>query len=209
MSRNRKGLMGVVGVAVVALALCLSSTAGTIAGTDHDFSSQGWSNGEICVVCHTPHNANTTVTAAPLWNHQVSTATYTVYSSGTLNATVGQPDGATKLCLSCHDGTVAIDSFGGRTGTQMMSGGALVGTSLSNDHPVSFTYDSALATTDAGLKNPASATSGLGSTIAADMLDGGKMQCSSCHDVHNGSGVSKLLLKSNAGSALCLTCHTK
>ena len=182
-----------------------------ITGSAHDFSTATWntSNQEICIVCHTPHNA-TTLPDAPLWNHALSTATYTLYASGTLNATMGQPDGSSKLCLSCHDGTVAIANYGGVTnGTVFMTGTNLVSTDLSNDHPVSFLYDAALASADPGLRNPTTALSGLGGTISANMLISGKMQCSSCHDVHNGAGVAGLLLKSNTGSALCLTCHNK
>jgi predicted CXXCH cytochrome family protein len=194
----------------------LMSTLGfgqNIAGSDHDFSGETWNpGGEICEVCHTPHNAVTGLTA-PLWNHEVSTATYTLYTSTvspSFDATASQPDGTSKLCLSCHDGTVAMDNFGGQTGgTDFMTGDHLLGTDLSNDHPISFTYDTALATTDGGLFDPATASSGLGSTIASDLLLANKVQCSSCHDVHNGSGVAKLLVKSNAGSALCLTCHNK
>ena len=185
--------------------------AQTIVGSAHDFSGQSWNTTtEICVVCHTPHNAVTSVASAPLWNHAVTNATFTPYSSGTLNAVVGQPDGSSKLCLSCHDGTVALENFGGVTnGTQFITGAALVGTNLSNDHPVSFTYDATLAANDGGLFNPTTTQSGLGGTITNTMLTAGKMQCSSCHDVHNGAGIAGLLLKTNASSALCLTCHDK
>jgi predicted CXXCH cytochrome family protein len=183
-----------------------------IAGSSHDFSTKTWNtSGEICIVCHTPHNANTSVSDAPLWNHTLSaTATYTMYTSSTLNSTAGQPDGSSKLCLSCHDGTVALENFGGvTTGTNLLTGTTVLGTNLSNDHPISITYDAALATADGGLHNPSSALSGLGGTIAANMLTAGKMQCSSCHDVHNSAGINGLLKKTNAGSALCLTCHNK
>jgi hypothetical protein len=101
---------------------------------------------------------------------------------------MGQPSGVSKLCLSCHDGTVAEDSFGGQVGTTFMSGSALVGTDLSNDHPISFTYDDTLAGNDGGLYPPSTTNSGLGGTIAADMLFGGSMECGSCHDVHNADG---------------------
>ncbi len=183
-----------------------------ITGTKHDFSAAGWnSTGEICVVCHTPHNADITVTNAPLWNHEVTTATFQTYSSFTFDGsgTIGQPDGVSKLCLSCHDGTIALESFGGATGSTFMTGDALLGTDLRNDHPVSFTFDAALATIDGGLYDPTSALSGLGGTIDVDMLRGGKVQCVSCHEPHNKYGHDKFLRKSNAGSALCLTCHDK
>ncbi len=198
-------------ISVMILVVAGLSFSQSIVGSAHDFSNENWNNtSEICVVCHTPHNADNTVSDAPLWNHEVTAATFTPYSSSSLNATVGQPDGSSKLCLSCHDGTVAVDNFGGRTnGNQFVSGSEKIGTDLSDDHPVSFTYDGALASADGGLYDPATTNSGLGGTIDNDMLIGSKMQCASCHDVHNGSGVGNLLVKSNSGSNLCLTCHQK
>jgi predicted CXXCH cytochrome family protein len=193
-------------IAVLGLAGCALAA---ISGSAHDFSANGWANQQICLPCHTPHNADLTVADSPLWNHAVTTATFQIYASGTLDATVAQPAGASKLCLSCHDGSVAVDSFGGATGTTLVTGGALVGTDLRNDHPISFTYDATLATTDGGLHDPATTNSGLGGTISHDMLQGGRMECSSCHDVHNQYNQSFLLLKSNNASALCLTCHNK
>ena len=181
-----------------------------ITGSAHDFSSDTWNaSGEMCIVCHTPHNAVSGT--AVLWNHEATAvATFTVYSSTTLDATVGQPAGNSKLCLSCHDGTVALENFGGvTTGTNFIVAGANVGTDLSNDHPISFAYNTALATSDGGLFNPSTATSGLGGTIAADLLFGNSMECASCHDVHNAGGNSFLLRITNAASALCLTCHNK
>jgi predicted CXXCH cytochrome family protein len=203
-----------IAVSLVILILCLFCGIGigqTIVGSAHDFSSASWNTtGQICVVCHTPHNADVSVNDAPLWNHQLTVATFTPYSSASLNATVGQPDASSKLCLSCHDGTVAVDNFGGvTTGTHFITGGSLIGTDLLDDHPVSFTYDAALALADGGLADPTTANSGLGGTINDDMLIGGKVQCASCHDVHNASGIAMLLIKSNAQSDLCLTCHTK
>lgn len=67
---------------------------------------------EICVYCHTPHGG--TKGATPLWNRKLSSATYTPYTSSSLDAAailggpLGQPGGSSKLCLSCHDGTLAI-----------------------------------------------------------------------------------------------------
>jgi len=183
----------------------------SIVGSAHDFSDDTWNtSGQICLVCHTPHNADVSVSNAPLWNHETTTATFTTYSSATMDATTGQPDASSKLCLSCHDGTVAVDNFGDQTGgSHFLSGNSNIGTALSDDHPISFTYDAALASADDGLYDPSTANSGLGGTINADMLIGSQVQCASCHDVHNGSGVAKLLKKSNEASALCLTCHNK
>jgi len=192
-----------------------------ISGSVHDFSTNPNTFGQICVVCHAPHNVATPV-IPPLWNHEVTTATYIVYDSPTLDAgPLGQPSGSTLLCLSCHDGTVAVDSFGGATGTQFISGPSNLGTDLSNDHPISFTYDTALATTDGGLWDPSGTTVTIGSggftrtgTIQEVMLQADQLQCASCHDVHNdfvagGIGGDPLLLISKSSSKICLTCHNK
>ncbi len=215
MSRKTSKTVRVLSLAATSvLIIGLASTAGAqIAGSAHDFSSYGWSNGRICEPCHTPHNANTTVALAPLWNHDVTSAVYSVYSNpATLDAVVGQPAGISKLCLSCHDGTVAVDSFGGASGTTFISSvdpGADFGTDLSDDHPISFTYDGALATADGELFDPTTTGSGLGGTIQDDMLYSNQVECASCHDVHNVAGNPYLLVKTNTASALCLTCHDK
>lgn len=185
-----------------------------IANSAHDFSGQGWGTTEICEPCHTPHNADITVSDAPLWNHEVTTATFTLYSSSTLDATINQPEKSSKLCLSCHDGTVALDNFGGNTtGTNFIDSEHLIGTDLSNDHPVSFTYNAALSTADGGLFDPSTEITVLGGTIEADLLFGAtgnaSLECASCHDVHNGSGLEDLLRIDNDASAFCLTCHDK
>ena len=199
--------------------------AGTIVGTAHDFSASGFSGGEICVVCHTPHHADTTVTEAPLWNHELTTQTFAMYTSPTLDAPQdAQPTGASKLCLSCHDGATAIDSFGGNVGTIFMGGSAAVGANddLTDDHPISITYDAALATVDQGLHDPTATTVTVGEggdktrtgTVSDLMLPADKVQCSSCHDVHNnfvvpGTNGDPFLKVSKAKSAICLTCHNK
>jgi predicted CXXCH cytochrome family protein len=171
-------------------------------------------------VCHTPHNALDEL-AAPLWNHEVTgVSTYTLYDSTTLDATINPPSGVSKLCLSCHDGTVAVDNYGGEAaGTVFMGAGALsdtaaFGSDLSNDHPISFTYNDALATTDGGLATPTTDPSGItgGTTIDADLLFAGSLECASCHDVHDAAAAGvggHLLVKPNTDSDLCLTCHEK
>jgi len=181
------------------------------AGSKHDFSDDAWSGGDSCEVCHDAcmmfygDDGN----GAPFWNHEVTTSTYTLYSSSTFDgaATITQPDGVTKLCLSCHDGTVALDSYGGATGSTYITGSALIGTDLSGTHPVSFVYDSALAIADGNLHDPSTAPSGLGGTIAEDLLYNNRLECASCHNVHDKYDQLGLLVINNTGSALCLTCH--
>jgi hypothetical protein len=172
-----------------------------------------------CDGCHVPHNASR-LPGVPLWNGSDTTVTFTMYSSATFQGAIdGQPSGASKLCLSCHDG--ANPNFLWMTDSKKFSSG-----DLSNSHPVSFVYDSALAAADRGLKDP-SQPSTLGRTIAQDLLDPeGKMQCNSCHDVHT-SGIGKSQLRGydygmstvpNAdgstsqvhhGPELCRMCHLK
>jgi hypothetical protein len=69
--------------------------------------------GEVCVYCHTPHGANTTVTL-PLWNRTMKATTYTTYNqlgTSSLTQAVAQPGVNSLACLSCHDGQTAIDSI--------------------------------------------------------------------------------------------------
>lgn len=136
-----------------ALSLLLVSYAkADITGSAHDFSKfsggGSWSEGEICKPCHTPHNAIATDLTGRLWNHTITTASYTLHGSsstataigGSIDAgkagSVNDMDARTRLCLSCHDGTVALDSFGGKTGSTFISSTANLGNDLRNDHPV-------------------------------------------------------------------------
>jgi len=54
-------------------------------------------------VDHAIHHtiANTSISEAPLWSHAITAvAAYTVYGgTSTLDATVGQPAGISKLCF--------------------------------------------------------------------------------------------------------------
>ena len=213
----------------VLLVICRTAGAGSISASAHDFTSTGsggstWNiagtTQQICAICHTPHKADTTNTA--LWNHSNTVQTYTLYSSTTMRATMAQPGQSSKLCLSCHDGTVAVDSFGGNTGTHTIATTSrrnLGAAALNDDHPIGFTYDGTLATANGSLFDPSSKSVTIGAsptktdTIANLLLYGGKMECSSCHDVHNtfvvganGTGMVKI---STAGSAICLACHNK
>ena len=194
--------------------LCLGQN---IKGSPHDYSTKTASNtsGELCIVCHAPHG--TDANAVPLWNHNTTTSIFSTYIGYKFDAlpSITAPDGASKLCLSCHDGVSAVNQFGGRlngtSGTPQYLGvhASNLGIDLTNDHPVSFVYNTALATLDGALKDPSTATTSLGGTIATDMLDiNGKVQCPSCHEVHDQT-IYRFGKISNAGSALCLTCHNK
>jgi predicted CXXCH cytochrome family protein len=183
----------------------------SVVNSKHNLSISGPGNvraateGDVCVFCHAPHSK---AGQTPLWNHAQSTAAYTPYTSSTLKAKVGQPTGASKLCLSCHDGTVALGMVDNRrlpiqmrsAGAAMPVGGTRLGTDLSGHHPVSFTYDASLASINGELRDPMV----LQQQVRLDKQR--QVQCTSCHDPHRNQ-YGKFLVMDNTGSALCLDCH--
>jgi len=190
-----------------------------LTGTGHDFSGTTWSGGDVCAPCHTPHAV--LATDAPLWNHEATISSFTLYGVGstTMNATVNQPTDASAACLGCHDGATALDAFNGDETvaeglTTVMTQApetygpngnktALVGTSLTNDHPVSIDYQQAITNGELWL-NPAAGA-------VLDLLRNGQVQCSSCHEPHN-QGVDAsygFLRVDNTNSNMCTTCHNK
>lgn len=184
---------------------------------------------EVCIFCHTPHNA---MPDTPLWNHEVtSVQNYINYYSDTLKAYPpgGAPpiDGFSKLCLSCHDGTIALGAIiGSQRGTiEMLSipgiveGGRLssgatgyLGTDLSGGHPISFVFDANLAS----IRNAEPDIMHLNWPIVdADVKlyptqDGYGVQCTSCHDpcgeAKGGPGAPPFWRKTTYDD-VCLVCH--
>lgn len=198
-------------IASLAGGSCLAGT-GSIVGTKHNLSASGpgdvraLTEDKICVFCHTPHNATP---FTPLWNKDIEGGNYTLYTSSTLSVTPGHPSGPTRLCLSCHDGTIALGEIVNppsgtppiiamTAGNERLSSGmsSYLGTDISNDHPVSFSYYEALP-------NPE-----LADTLPPILhtYGGGNVHCTTCHDPHDDT-FGKFLVMSNAYSALCITCH--
>ncbi len=227
------------------LAVPSAQAAGTVVGSAHDLRVTGGGTPigtglvQVCVSCHTPHQATTAAAQDPLWNHTASTfgGTYGVYASTTLQAapqdfgagTIGSLN-TSQLCLSCHDGTVSVLSmykqpnFGGTptaaalagfsaAGVMLNTNSAYVGTSLTDDHPVNFTFNAALATADGAIVTPASATCVTGAApcntpLFTGGVSGSAVQCATCHNPHDPTN-QPFLRVDNTGSALCLTCHIK
>jgi predicted CXXCH cytochrome family protein len=216
-----KKLVGLLTVAVTGL-LFSGLASAQLVGSSHDLTVEIPALSNACQVCHAPH-ANLNADTDMLWNHVDSTVLaggYTVYSSPTLDAvTAGQPGATSLLCLSCHDGTVAVDSYGLVVGTQTIdtftNGGTAFGVSLGNDHPIGISYDDQI---DLELNIDTTAVN-FNTTVAsagtvADLLFSDIVECGSCHDVHNtqsnaGAAGEGLLRVSNTGSTLCLACHKK
>lgn len=205
-----------------------------VAGTKHDLSGATGNTGasntdagttETCVYCHTPHQSITNDTI-PLWNQQLSTeSSYGVYASNTMDGSpteVGNGgDEATatvsNLCLSCHDGTVAIGSLTNPSnieGAPTIGGDSIdtdetllstvttnLGADLSDDHPINFSYDTSL-TNDDGLADASTVTTAGLELFGTD----NEVQCASCHNPHDDTN-GMFLRASMDSSGLCTTCH--
>ena len=88
-------------------------TQSTIGGGAEKMDPYRNDYGEVCVYCHTPHRASTVVNV-PLWNRTINTGSYLTYDTlgtSSLNSNVSQPGINSLACLSCHDGTLAVDSI--------------------------------------------------------------------------------------------------
>lgn len=233
--------------------------------TVHNLSSTGTGDvktneaeTEVCVFCHTPHGA-TTFPGAPLWNRTVND-TYTAYTSSSLDAetimggSLDSPAGSSKLCLSCHDGTLALGTvnvFAGQTNytfsmnstTMPDDAGSLtgftrnLGTNLTNDHPISLTYDNALAVADGELFSPAAGAGahidlrspGVKPLVPLEPTGAGgagQIQCATCHDPHIHDPTASTSIKflrlnrfqqgpvadgsfTELNDIVCLACHDK
>jgi len=182
----------------------------SIVGTAHDLSGTSPNTTQTCVYCHAPH-AGVTGLAAPLWNrNNPDPATFTMYSSPTIDMTIaaGGPQGVSLACLSCHDGVTAFNALvnapnDGTAQTGTVGGSAVIGLDLSNDHPISVTYD---PTADTAFKSAASVTGAGGLELFGASAD--QVECASCHNPHDDTN-GRFLRKSNASSAICTTCHIK
>lgn len=268
------------GVALLAAGLlgsAFSAPQSNIRDTAHNLSRTGKPNslsnvrapagGEtaVCAFCHTPHGASTSV-KGPLWNRSASVATYNRYTSLSMDGNnmfegfTNQPAGSSLLCLSCHDGMVALGNVNvlkgaasqtinlqNTDGGKMPAGpqGALsgftrhIGTDLTNDHPVSITYNDALAAQDGEMtrmtSNQPEARDTIGGHILGIRSSGfkpllpleptgiggiGQVQCGTCHDPHLSSEkflrLNRFQVVAPTGAnfnentdQICLACHPK
>ena len=164
-----------------------------------------------CTFCHAPHSgigANT-----PLWNQTLSKATYTPYTSTTYveqsstQPTLGAPS---SLCLSCHDGTVAVGQsavYGKIPVTGAMASVDSFGTNLSGSHPSSLI----LPMKDAS--NLVASLVSQGKTAdptGAIKLINSNIECTSCHNAHV-QGTDRIaqnfLVRDSSSGQMCLACH--
>lgn len=202
---------------ILCMCLVLAAAGGsaraqkTIVGSPHDLSVSGPGpihalyEEQVCIFCHAPHN---TTGQRPLWNRHMPPTHYRIYESSTTDARVGQPSGPSKMCLSCHDGALALGLLASRppndpvvmTDRTIPPGGSDLTRDLSDDHPIGFRYDRALSNRDPQIKSP---------DVVTDLLPLGphrEMHCTTCHDPHNNE-LGDFLRVPNERSAICLSCH--
>lgn len=204
---------------------------------------------QICIFCHTPHAAEPV--AAPLWNRPQPIGTFSLYGgnlaikgdlpgSSTIPAaaqygpTYGDyPNGASRLCMSCHDGVTAIGVGLLRTGDDIvMTGtnlddGSLLGSlgsviDLATSHPISFIYNNSVAASIDGVystMNPPGpyyqGPSAFDAGVKSPLDSQSRMQCTTCHDPHYDTSLSNAALppfwqnpsSTNPYEDLCAQCH--
>jgi predicted CXXCH cytochrome family protein len=197
--------------------------------TKHNFTSPArspnayfYGTRQVCVFCHTTHNGDPNM--GGLWNHETNQSqSYQMYDSWTLDMPqAAGPHKGSLVCLSCHDGAIAVNSLNNLPGSEgagnygtpdgsaldgtgriVASSDAFVGTDLSDDHPVGITYDASQDPTGFVAKT------GVPTNYPDKLLSEGLyVECSSCHDPHDDT-YSNFLVESNVNSNLCTRCHTK
>jgi len=170
----------------------------------------------------------------PLWNHDLTPnyALFTMYQNGPGAPQTGpkasqaiqngmEPGGTSLLCLSCHDGSVAVNAYGNANAECATSsgGGGTIGSCyvigkdayLGNHHPIGFDYDAVQAVDDE-IRSADTADLTATSSVRDHLYGAGNtvMECGTCHAVHNkGNTGETLLWRSDINSELCLTCHDK
>ncbi len=212
-------------ILAAAMAFFASTASAAITGSSHDFSIGTYAatigGGSACAYCHMPHNSpytSATAPGAPLWARNITySATYTPYNSSVTGhqTPATTPNAGSRVCLSCHDGTQAMAvvfqpsgvgtqsiATSGNTTQTMNAGGTMVGTDLSNDHPVSVTYSTTTA------------TFGLTATPLAvfNVAVGGTVECTSCHNAHNARNASnnypnRQFMAATGANDFCGGCH--
>ena len=192
-----------------------SDRPAAVIGSKHDLSATGpvtakSVRADACVFCHGSHSTLSTTDSAvtaPLWNRDLPVNTYNTYDSSTYNAGAASAAmGRSKLCLSCHDGTIAPGQTlsGEFTPLEGDSKGGLLGTDLSRDHPF------AIRPVDDGQLALSLFTDPPETQDPTVQLRSGVIDCLTCHSSHVPDldpTVPKFLVRSNRSGALCLACH--
>ncbi|SNB46641.1 cytochrome c3 family protein [Geobacter sp. DSM 9736] len=205
-----------------------AAMAKSIVGSDHDLTT-GDAKSELCVYCHTPHNA---AIAVPLWNRNNPSATnFKLYNSSTLSSSAKKSaldaNSISLFCMSCHDGQTGLGNVVvNRAASNTLRGpieaidplqNTNLGTDLRNTHPIGFNFFEAQSEdnglrTDAQIKARFESGKAPDATAVQEFLYGSNnsmFECASCHRVHDPGTSGNFLRIENTKSALCLACHNK
>jgi hypothetical protein len=177
---------------------------------------------EVCKFCHIPHSATAPI---PLWGRPLPAESLRYEVPGVRRQTgivepAPQPDGSSRLCLSCHDGTIALGELTGRGNPVRMKGAdrltpgrrGFLGTDLSGSHPISFVIgDVPIDAPGRGRGMGVKPTHVMASDPDVRLDEKGKMQCTTCHspheDLHFEDGSVPHFWVKPSVEEVCLTCH--
>ena len=167
-------------------------------------------NGQSCTACHVARSASppekppdNACNKAQLWDCDLLTRTFQTYDAPVPSSSPAAPvldetqvRMSSMLCASCHDGVSTLSmsgtpGFRARSSTSATNG-------LQNEHPIDVPHDPAKDSSLAALAVVTHQVKLFGQT--------NKVQCATCHDVHDSSD-AKLLRAPNKNSSLCLACH--
>ena len=176
-----------------------------VLGSAHDFSGLGGGPTDACIACHVPHVQAVRPTTQPSTESSTQPALEMYRIEGQRRIFVPDrymPGPTSLLCLGCHDGTIATSTI---SSSHALLAGVREGFSVPErfvwrDHPIGVRYPA-----QGRDYRPESFVTAGGRIVLPD----GRIECISCHDPHNRSGIKGMLVMSNRKSALCLTCHIK
>lgn len=187
---------------------------------------------QICIFCHTPHGARPD---SPLWGRPDPQGTFFTFDSAHVQDTAGKilgiddpgiigdtlydansgdyPNGASKLCLSCHDGVTALgvlvshDIEMDPAGT----GFAVKAIDLTVSHPISFVYNATVQ----GYLNGLGKADSYSLPPAGYLDDAFRVQCTICHQPHKDTKAintlpfwrNEITPANTAYSTVCTKCH--
>lgn len=243
------------GLALGATVAYAGNTPGTgIVGSKHDMNmlitsqptagALADTQGRVCAFCHTPHHkVDASMTDYnPLWSHTLNNVAFTAYGQKTVTFDGGGTrmasdplTGPSRLCMSCHDGVIAVDQHygvGGAANNPKLKGDGWndiavgLASDLTNDHPIGFdiTGYGAIDTTLSGgmpifgsairnnllAPNNAKLNNAAFTSVGFQGTTGLIFTCASCHEVHNKDNAGTYFLyEVQNGSQICLMCHDK
>lgn len=241
-----KGFLAAFAILVLMMAFVYPTVGGTLQGSKHDLTGFNERAGveamtglvfndyrDPCIYCHVPSSVQgaTSPGGAQIkdWNRYFSSDAE-VYQSPSLRAKVKNLGPESLICLSCHDGSMAVDMVISKPGDwsakdeaglhmKLDRGGGLerctqchdgstahrmdivvIGKNLMDDHPVGVDYPGAFDSAD--FHPPGSG----GQFNNGIRLFRNRVECATCHDVHNPDIVPFLRVEPKY---LCVTCHNK